>query len=59
MRALIDVQRLHGDPRRVDPNHRISFRKTAAHCAAADTGHCTTTVPAQFHPDHRLSHQGW
>jgi hypothetical protein len=39
------VQRFHCNPGRIDPDHRVSSRSSAAHSDAADTGHCTITVP--------------
>ena len=49
------VQRLHGNPGRIDPDHRVSSRRSAAQSDAADTGHCTITVPALLRSSIRIA----
>src|SRR5271154_434388 len=45
------VERLYGEPGRVDPDQRMSSRNSSAHSCAADAGHPTATVP----PRRRIS----
>jgi len=43
------------NPRRVDPDHRVSSRNRAAHSDAADTGHCTMTTPELLRSSIRIA----
>jgi hypothetical protein len=49
------VQRFHGNPGGVDPDHRVSSRSSAAHSDAADIGHCTITVPKLLRSSIRMT----
>src|SRR5882757_5650249 len=49
------VKRLHCEPGRIDPDHRMSSRNNSAHSCAADAGHSTVTLPPQRRTSIRIA----
>jgi hypothetical protein len=49
------VERLNGEPGRIDADHFMSSRSSAAHSCAADAGHSTGTLPPRRRTSMRIA----